>query len=378
MRKLRLKILKYFGLAIFLGGISQSSFAIQEGWYLGGGYGVSHLDPKVPFDIFQVSENQSNLSRVIAGYDLDQLGSLELTVTDLGEATLSNDDTVAYASANIAGIYRLYDTQNSLNSNQNWGVNLFAKLGLGYLHLDSDTALESEPRVNMLVGAGAEFSMIGGLSVRTELEFIDTDVLAASISLLKRFRFTQKQPERRLNTASSEHGTGQQVAHELPTKPIVPIPTAEGPTVVNVPPKVESLKLDADADGVADIDDKCRNSKAGYPVRTDGCGMLNGVLSNLKFTKYSSELTERTKGALRGLAKLLNQYPQAAVRLGAHTADDGSVASQIALTRDRIRAIGIYLTRLGVSSTRIKYMAYGAKVTLNGRAVDRIDIKELN
>lgn len=382
MRKLRLKTLNTVGLSVFLSIISQPIFAIQEGWYLGAGYGASHLDPKVPFGIFQVSEHQSKLRRAIAGYDLDQFGSLEFTVTDLGEATLSNDDAVAYSTANIGGLYRIYDTQDSPNSNQNWGINLFAKLGLGYLQLDSETALESESRVNMMVGAGAEFSMIGGLSLRAELEFLDTDVLAGNISLLKRFRFPKKQPKRMLSKGRLESSDEEQATSKMPpnptVEPAIPVSIPKRASITTEPTLVEGLKFDADADGVADKDDRCQNSKVGFPVRSNGCGILNGVLSDLKFAKYSSDLTESTKGSLRSLAKLLKKYPLAAVRLGAHTTDEGAEASQLTLTRDRIRAIGGFLARLGVPTSRIKFMAYGAKVPLNGRTVDRIDIKELN
>lgn len=370
MRTFGKQVLKNIGLSVALGVLSQAAYAIQEGWYLGGGYGATHLDPKVPFDIFKVSENQSELSKVIVGYDVNQLGSIEFSVSDLGEALLTNEDTVAYSAANIAGLYRLYDSQNSPYSNQNWGVNLFAKVGMGYLKLDSETALESESRVNMLVGVGAEFSMIGGLSLRTEFEFIDTDALGASVSLFKRFRFDEKQPERILDNAKPVPRL------EEKTEPVSTLPPVVAVPVIAVP-VIEQVNPDLDADGVPDVVDQCLDSKAGYPIRANGCGMLNGVLSHLKFAQYSSELTAQTKGALRGLAKLLNRYPHAIVGMGAHTANEGSEASQAALTRDRIRSIGVYLHRLGVSSNRIKYLAYGAKVPFKGRATDRIEIKEL-
>ncbi len=377
------KASKSIGLGFLLAIVSQATLAIQEGWYLGGGYGATHLDPKVPFDIFTVSENQSELTRVIAGYDVDQLGSIEFSVTDLGEATLTNSDTVSYTAANVAGLYRLYDSQSSPYSNQTWGVNLFGKLGLGYLKLDSETALESESHINMLVGAGAEFSMFGGLSLRTELEFVDTDAHATSISLLKRFRFDKKQPERIFDSNESlspdeelaVSRNSSLASIEQATLPL-PLPVVPKPVVV-VPAPVE-INTDVDNDGVTDSVDKCLDSKPGYPVRTNGCGMLNGVLSNLKFAKFSSELTDQTSRSLRGLANLLNKYPTAVVRMGSHTANEGSEASQRALTRDRILSIGQYLRQLGVSPRRVKYMAFGAKVPFKGRATDRIDIKELN
>ena len=381
-----------FGLCFFL--LDQSAHALQPGWYLGGGYGLSHLDPEIPFDILEASETSSELARLFAGYDFSQTTSLELVLSDLGKAELSNQDQVEYAAADIVGLYRFYDYLSWHPGNRFPDLRLFGKLGLGYLHVDSDTALESESRVHMTLGVGAELEIFGGLAVRTDLEFIDSDAQAVSVSLLKRFGGKKKSPPGRdtqippggissvgdendkvqaLETPSSETGKAQTAAtnsdglfesQPLPAPMSIPKPTA--------------MTGDVDGDEVLDSEDQCLNSRPGYPVRENGCALLEGILANMPFDRYSSVLNQQIKNTLNGLVNILKKYPQTRIQLSSHTAAERSEQQQIELTRIRLRNIALYLRDNGIGADRVKFLAYGARAAVPvGKSADRIEIKEL-
>ena len=359
---------------------SRGGFAFEEGWYLGAGYGASHLDPEIPFDIFEASENESELARVFAGYDFSRVGGVELVVSDLGQAELNNGDVVEYASADVVGLYRLYDHQERHHGRSIWDFNLFGKIGLGYLDLQSDTALESGSRIHMLVGVGGELNLFWGFALRTELEFIDSDALAAHVSLLKRFAFDK--PSRPLSpSAATSLPRASETGVPPATPPAASVPAPDStlePVRPPLTPAPEPQISDEDKDGVEDARDQCRGSRPGYPVRDNGCGLLNGILANIRFEQYSADLSEQTRRNLLGLANLLKKYPAARVQLIAHTAAERTEQEQITLTWERLRAIALYLRDQGVSGQQVKYLAYGARAAVpKGMPADRIEIKEL-
>ncbi len=364
----------------------KSVFALNIGWYLGAGYGVSRLDPKIPFNILSVSKAQSNLTKLVMGYDLNQITSVETAISDLGQAKLENNDVVDYASADVVGIFRLYDHRER-NTRSIWDFNLFAKLGLGYLKLESDTSLESGSRIHMLAGIGAEIELFSGFALRTDLEFIDSDAAAASISLVKRFRYSQERtpivrpttPTAEVPATLSQNVTEQSdSASEVPVRAVDPPVEAPVKEITPIKKTGKAEDIDKDKDGVADHIDQCENSRSHYPVRADGCTLLDGVIRDLQFAKYSSELTAQGESILHGLAKIFKQYPLAKFQMSSHTANDRTDTEQIDLTRNRLRSIALYLRKLNVIEGQIKFMAFGATVkNFRVKQPDRIEIKEL-
>lgn len=120
-----------------------------------------------------------------------------------------------------------------------------------------------------------------------------------------------------------------------------------------------SVTGDADNDGVSNDIDQCNDSAAGFPVRGNGCAVLNGVLSGVKFKQGSAELTPDSMQELSILADLLTKYPMARIQLLAHTDNTGSMKQQATLTRARLRSIGTYLLQQGVRANRLILRSLG-------------------
>ena len=109
-----------------------------------------------------------------------------------------------------------------------------------------------------------------------------------------------------------------------------------------------------------DAGDVCPGSARGFPVRENGCALLDGVLSGLRFVPGTAELAPGALEQLDYLAELLESYPLARVELRAHTDDAGSVREQSILTRERLRTVGTYLVqRRGIRSNRLVLRSFG-------------------
>lgn len=165
--------------------------------------------------------------------------------------------------------------------------------------------------------------------------------------------------------------SGRDVPIELPTLPpgTDPVDAATPPPAPSpIPAPTSSPDAatapagngDADGDGVADDADVCPRSAPGFPVRENGCALLDGVLSGLRFVPGTAELETGAEAQLDYLANLLEEYPAARVELLAHTDDAGSVREQSILTRARLRTIGTYLVQQrGIRANRLVLRSFG-------------------
>ena len=144
------------------------------------------------------------------------------------------------------------------------------------------------------------------------------------------------------------------------------------PTVPSVPDSSTELPdADRDGDNVPDAQDQCLASRPGYPVRSTGCALFDGVLSGVSFVENSSALLPDATDQLDFLANVLIQYPQAKIEVHAHTDNIGSVSDQTALTRARVRAVGAYLVRQGVKSDRLLLRSFGGSRPLYDNESDQ-------
>lgn len=134
------------------------------------------------------------------------------------------------------------------------------------------------------------------------------------------------------------------------------------PTTIGSPVSLDSLTAtDSDEDGIEDGVDRCAASTPGYPVDNRGCSLFHGLLADLTFGDRSAEFSADSYRVMDRLAETLLEYPESYVELVAHTDNRGTEAEQSALTRQRLRAIGVYLVGKGVAQERLLLRSFGAK-----------------
>ena len=146
---------------------------------------------------------------------------------------------------------------------------------------------------------------------------------------------------------------------------------------------VTSLPGDVDADGVPDIEDICLRSPAGYPVKSNGCALLDGVLTGVRFEDGTADMVSGATEQLDFLANLLEEFPDARIELHAHSDNRGSVRDQAILTRARLRTVGTYLVSRNIRANRLVLRSFGGSRPLfdnsiaEGRANNnRIEVVE--
>lgn len=364
--------------------------ALDDDWYIGLGAGTSWLVPNPVDPSIDDDDNGGSYGTLFFGRDLGRILSIQLQMNSLGETTLTNGETVAYQSADASILYRFYDSRDRGFDPEAFGVSVYGKVVFGGIDRDigSELPLKIDNNFYFGGGIGAEMYVFGPLALRLEAVFLDQDVQYGSLSLVTRFGGAG--PRGRLPTSSGPRSPA-------PNSPSTPVDAGNvgGETVPGDPVVVESTPVeetetgntgntgDSDADGVEDSLDACPASTPGFPVSDTGCGLLNGVLSGIVFEQGQGTLLPRSYQQLDYLVSLLQRFPQAKVQIIAHTDTTGTARDQATITRARLRTVGTYLVRKGISASRLTLRSLGGErpaydnSTAEGRAANnRIEILE--
>ena len=383
-----------------------SALAVNDQWYIGIGGGASLLEPNPVDSNVEVDEGQSTLGTLFVGKDIDERSSIQLQLYALGEATLDNSDAVDYNALDASILYRLFDSRDVSLRRGGPSVSMFGRFALGHVDRNTDIPLKNDTNVYFGLGAGVEALLTRNIALRAEGMYHESDVGSFSLSLVTRFGGTQRpivRPPARPSVPQEK--TLKPAEPEVPAAPKAPpVPaTPEAPAVAATPkapavpkapaaqPQTEAPKsapvvtgnTDSDGDGVLNGDDRCPSSTPNYPVRGDGCALLDGIMSNIKFVSGTADLMPASNEQLDFLVNVLAQYPAARIQLLAHTDNTGTKQSQSILTRARLKTVGLYLVSKGVSASRLQLRSFGGSrpaydnATAEGRELNnRIEVLE--
>lgn len=140
---------------------------------------------------------------------------------------------------------------------------------------------------------------------------------------------------------------------------------------------------DNDGDGVPNSRDKCPNTYGssnnyGCPeIREEVKKRLEFAAHGIYFETGKATIKSLSYSVLDDVASILAEYKDYDVRLGGHTDDVGSDASNLRLSQARVNAVKAYFTRKGISSNRMEATGYGeskpvaSNATVDGRAENR-------
>ncbi len=402
-----------------------SGAGLSDQWYVGVGGGASLIQADPVVTTITTDEDEGVVGTLFIGRDFDSRLSGQLQFSSFGEAELSDGSTLPYNGIDAAALYRFVDSRAGSRRDVNFGISLYGRVGLGIVDRDTSLQIRGDTPVGLSGGAGLEFYLGRYVAVRAEAVYHAEDLASATISLVGRFGGTgglnELPPVGFGNTNTSPRQQPQAEAPTIPapttTTPEVPIPETDiaapdvNTTVPTAPTEVprdlpsntdkpttpESSRLatpseapatgptpeDRDGDGVPNADDVCLRSAPGFPVRTNGCPVLDGVLSGIRFADGSGELLPESFEQLDFLVELMSEYPQARIELLSHTDNRGTVRDQSIITRARLRSVGTYLVNNGVRSNRLVLRSFGGTRPLwdntseDGRALNnRIEVLE--
>ena len=374
-------------------------------WYAGLGGGAAKLEPNSDVGL-DVDENAGTAATVFLGRDLDARSSVQLQLYGLGEAEFDGGETVDYLAGDAAVLYRFFDTRDRAIGPRALNLAVYGRFGLGFMERDTDASLEDDSPVWFGAGAGVELGLGRRAALRLEGLYHDTDAGSALLSVLVRFGGRGAVPSPApsspgapldappgplgdspttaadtAGTAAPPTGVADDGPTGLPADAPADLPAGTGGT--DAPAARAPVADDADGDGVTDADDVCPGSTPGFPVRDNGCALLDGVLSGVRFVDGEAELVPGATDQLDYLAGVLSEFPAARVELHAHTDDFETPREQAILTRARLRTVGTYLVGRGVSANRLVLRSFGGarpiadNATAEGRAENnRIEVLE--
>lgn len=372
-------------IAVILIGLSGTASALSDQWYIGIGGGLSYLQPNPSDTGIDVHDAKGRTGILMLGRDIDDRSSGQFQLYSLGEATFdeAGQGSASYIAGDASLLYRFYDTRDYQHRGSIFGAAVYGRFGFGFLQRESDLPLSNDTPVYFGAGAGLEAYLTYHLGLRLEAFYQESDSATATVSLIGRFG-GRKRPNAIPSAVQTGMGSRESPV-ELPTLPDLSLgsitgqdtaPVSSSPRLrqdnAAIAPESAAMPLDpenaavpavmdSDADGVPDALDRCAGSTPGYPVNGTGCALFSGVASQLQFLARSAQLTPAAFSALDEITRLLEAYPDTRIELVAHTDDSGTEPEQMALTRQRLRVIGLYLVRQGINQDRLLLRSFGAK-----------------
>lgn len=141
--------------------------------------------------------------------------------------------------------------------------------------------------------------------------------------------------------------------------------------------------IDGDGDGVNNDIDNC--PKTPGPPENKGCpiitkqqkAIIDTAFANLEFVFGKAEITFSSYSHLERLGRLLNDYPEMRLKIVGHTDNIGEKEANMQLSKERSRAVEMFLTNRGIPITQIVTSYFGeikpiaTNDTKEGRAQNR-------
>ncbi len=302
--------------------------------YVGASAGVSRLRPDTSETNYVVGDDNDLATALHLGVDFSKHWTVEAYVVDLGEAEIlcrSNCDkagTIGYRHIGISAIgYFLnqrdgdyygkgYDDEGLYRRE---GLSAFGRLGIGKMTNDTDLDYQRLNDIHMHVGAGVEYGWRNGLAARAELISYDTDAMAASMGLIKRF-------------GDSE-------------------PYLDGPPAI--PPELEAPPGSAPPPAEARPGEK----KQQAPTKPLMRKIVRIRLPRLYFAVDDHHLSPLAQRKLLDLVRTMKRYPRLKLEIRGYTDATASAEYNLNLSLRRAASVRKFMARYGIPASRLRLAA---------------------
>lgn len=355
--------------------------------YAGATMGNSHLTPDTSGGDFHLDNGDDLGTQLRLGVDVHNMLAIELETSVLGTATLQEGGAdVSYSAASVnALIYGLNGVQ-SRSRREGWSA--YGRLGMGIVKRASQVNYIDGGGSGPIIGAGAEYGFSNGLGIRGEIVRFSSDAVYAGIGAVYRFgltpgdvgrmladaaepalasrRTTVASDGRRLHRSSridrdAELAMSDEPRREPSDEPALGAANGYKPGTVSGVARWRPVmyKDDHDRDGVRDLDDHCADTGPNVIVDPTGCGLFDEVLADVIFKSGSHYLTARARGQLDKVAERLLDFPEARVRIIAHTDATGPADENMALSARRAESVVEYMQSQYVRELQLEALGLG-------------------
>ena len=376
--------------------MSTNALALEGGWQAGINAGISFLSPDTDNSGFSLADDQSAAVGAYIGYDLTPIISAELAFTDLGEADLSDNQSIEYQAISLGATVFFWGEKEARRRSD--GVSAYARLGASSISNDSDLALDESDNIALWVGLGIQYPFADNWGIRAEVSSFDGDAQALMAGVFWR-------------TGTSSRGNNSTVVDRgsLPTRPaepVAPAPSVNQPAPVESAPvepapvesapvepaPVESAPVEPALTApvtpraqIADGDDAvCPPEAADKVDDPQACALLSGVVPGLDFIGNTAELAPASAATLDRVVAAIRDYPDIVLEISAHTQSLSSPQVEAQLSSLRARAVARYLVQNGVPVSQLRAKAFGATQPLadtasaeGARVNNRIELRVL-
>ncbi|MFK7733477.1 MAG: OmpA family protein [Pseudomonadales bacterium] len=324
--------------------------AFRDCWYVGIGYGASHVDPERESNGWSTDDDASDGWELMVGWHFKPHWFAELKYADIGEAGLGNRVPAldrAYPDAAISYQVPSLMAGYLLRKPDSWW-NVYAKAGAAAINNKAEddggtVRFDEVTDVQLALGVGAQFHSPGSpWFIRLDFDHYDADAWYAAASINR--YFGGERPKRTALIAPPERG---EVA--APAIPAAPIPQPR--EAIAQAPMERMAKL--------------------------SCDQFSGAVPGVNFPSGSAALSRAAQEALLPFASALKQASNAAVEIQAHTDSQGSEESNNDLSKRRAETVRRYMVYRGVNAQQLSAAGYGesrpiaSNDTEQGRAENR-------
>ena len=379
----------FFTACLVSGALPTKAIAFEGSWQLGINGGISRLDPDTNGSDFTLDDRQSEAFGVYFGLDITPIISAELAYTDLGEATLSQNETITYQAVSLgATAYVLGESEADRRSD---GLSAFVRLGLSAINNDADIQLSEDNNVSVWVGAGVQYPFSDHWGVRAELTSYDGDAQALLAGLYWRAggnvggsRSVANPPTAQppqIPDPVQRPATATQDAAPQARVPQVPAPQVPAPQVpapqapIPIPPEQPRATTSAAS---------CPPEAAGSFSDTASCAVLNSPIEGLTFNAASAAFNPSSAGSLDQVVTALKQNPGTVIEIRAHVQSMGNAQTEAQLSAQRAKSVARFLVQNGVPVAQLRAKAFGATqpledgVTAEARRLNnRVELRSL-
>lgn len=338
--------------------LCQPAHAIEGSWQLGVNAGVSRLAPDTDGSAFSLDDEQSVAASVYAGLDITPIISAEVAFSTLGEAGLSQNETIGYQAISIGATAYVLGEKETYNRSE--GLSTYLRLGFSAIDNESTIELDKENNTAVWLAAGVQYPFSESWGLRAELASYDGDAQALLAGIYWRTG----------GGTSSNQSSAPAVARApvIQTEPVTPAPSAQTEPAVTEPAPVRQPARST----TQSVAEPCP-AIAQIPNAED-CLLLNGVVEALEFASSSAQLPPSSLGVLDRVAAALVRHPDVVVEIRAHTQALGSSELEASVAANRAKAVARYLVQQGIPVSQLRAKAFGARQPLpNSAAASQVN-----
>ena len=218
---------------------STQAIAVEGSWQVGVNAGLSRLSPDTGGSGFTLDDDQSAAAGFYFGFDLMPIISAELAFTSLGEASLSDNESIEYQAISLGATAYLWGEKEA--DRRSNGASVYARLGVSAIDNESDIALDESDNIALWLGLGVQYPFSESWGLRAEITSFDGDAQTVMAGVFWRTGTSSRDETAALANNGLQPNRPEEPDASAPTQPaepVIPEPTQPAEPVESETPTI--------------------------------------------------------------------------------------------------------------------------------------------